>query len=95
MPWNIVRREIARLVRQKSDMAATITELEARCRQQALRAEQLYSLKEYCGRVAANLSTFDFAEKRLALEALGVMVHADGRTPLIVGHWSLNAHRPC
>jgi hypothetical protein len=30
-------------------------------------------------RVASNLQRFDFAEKRLTLEALGVTVYADGR----------------
>lgn len=42
-------------------------------------ATKLTTLSEYSARVRSRLASFDFADKRLALEALGVKIQGNGR----------------
>jgi site-specific DNA recombinase len=78
-PWELVQEQISRMEREKATLVAMATELDRRLAEQRIAADQLEALTVYIERVAANLEAFGFAEKRLALEALGVKVHASGR----------------
>jgi hypothetical protein len=74
-----VHEQITRLEREKETLAGLVADIERRQRSQRASVERLEDLTLYLDRVASNLKVFDFAEKRLALEALGVTVYADGR----------------
>jgi site-specific DNA recombinase len=93
IPADLVRREVARLEREKAGFAATISELQGRIAEQQIAAEDLASLAEYCQRVAYNLDTFDFEQKRLALRALRVRVVASGSDYALYGmlEWQADA----
>jgi Recombinase zinc beta ribbon domain len=78
-PWEMVEREVARLEGEKKRWQATVQELQGRLSDQSKAADQLAQVQEYCKRVAANLDTFTFEEKRFALETLHVHVVANGR----------------
>lgn len=78
-PWDLVEREIIRAETEKKQLQATLAEIDGRISDQRATAVQLDALTAYCERVAANLDTFGFEEKRLALHALGVRVIADGK----------------
>jgi hypothetical protein len=62
--------------------------LDARIDGQEQAAVNLKSLYDYCRKVEKELATFEFDEQRLALEALGVTVIANGR------EWRMNARIP-
>jgi hypothetical protein len=87
-PLDLVKQQITTAERERERWQATIAELEARMAREHLQVEQLDALQAYCARVAQNLETFGFAEKRLALEALGICVVASGR------EWSLRGSIP-
>ena len=78
-PVELVQREVSRLEQEKTQVRATVAELERRIAQQDSALDQVEALSAYCERVARNIDTFGFEEKRLALEALGVRVVANGR----------------
>jgi site-specific DNA recombinase len=78
-PWELVQKEVARLEGDKKRWQATVRELQGRIADQSSAADQLEHVQEYCARVAANLDTFTFEEKRLALETLHIHVVAEGR----------------
>ena len=79
LPWELVEREISRAEKEKQQLRATISEIERRLAEQQQAIGQLDALKTYCERVAQNLERFGFEEKRMALEALGVRIKANGR----------------
>jgi site-specific DNA recombinase len=87
IPADVVRREVARLEREKAAFAATVTDLEARLVEQRLAAEQLADLRDYCERVSYHLDTFTFEQQRLALSALKLRVTASGRDWALYGRW--------
>jgi hypothetical protein len=60
---------------------------EQQLRQQDVARAELEGLTAYCRRVAGNLRTFDFDERRQALEALDVRVSASGRDAKL--EWSV------
>lgn len=74
--WPLIEREIAQAEREKGQFKAVIAELESRLASQATSVSNLESLSAYCTRVRAQLETFGFEEKRLALEALGARLTA-------------------
>lgn len=78
-PMELVQKEVARMEQEKTQVRATVAELERRIAQQDSALDQLEALSAYCERVARNIDTFGFEEKRLALKALGVRVVANGR----------------
>src|SRR5215211_6034495 len=78
-PWELVQREVARLEDEKRALRETIDEIDRQIARQTATAGQLAALDDYCARVRANLETFDFERKRLALEAFNVRVTANGR----------------
>jgi hypothetical protein len=84
-PWELVEREIASLEREKAQLTSAIAELEDRLAQQEQVTGQLDALNAYCERVRRNLDTCGFEEKRLAIEALGVRVIANGRDWQLTG----------
>jgi site-specific DNA recombinase len=84
-PWEVVQHEVARLEREKRQLRAELDEMEGRLRAQEAATHQLEALAIYCARVAGNLDTFGFTEKRLALEALRVRVSADGQKWTLTG----------
>lgn len=78
-PWELVQGEVGRLEKEKAALAETTAELEERMRRQAASTARLEELSRYCERVAENLETFAFEERRMAIEALGVTVTGSGR----------------
>lgn len=77
-PWELVQREIENLQAQKRQLESTVADLESRIKRDECTKQQLHSLQAYCARVGQNLGNFDLPQKRLALEALGVKVYANG-----------------
>ena len=75
----VAEREISRAEKEKQQLRATIAEIERRLAEQQQAIGQLDALKTYCERVAQNLESFGFEEKRMALEALGMRVKGNGR----------------
>jgi chromosome segregation ATPase len=61
-----------------------LARLDAEQRQMEDAALELATLTDYCREVAENLRTFDLADKRLALEALGVEVVWHPERPLAI-----------
>jgi hypothetical protein len=51
-------------------------------------AVSLQNLYDYCRKVEHELASFGFDEQRLAIEALGIMVYANGR------EWRMNVRLP-
>ena len=86
--WDLLKSEIAKIEREKAELQTAITELETRLAQHQHLVEQIEAIPAYCERVRQNLDAFDFDEKRLALEALGVRVTVDGR------QWRLDGRIP-
>ena len=84
----IIERELSQAGREKQQILNTSADLDARISRQEQAALNLKSLYEYCRDVGRELCTFGFAEKRLALEALGAQVNASGR------EWGLAANLP-
>jgi hypothetical protein len=78
-PWELVQREIENLQSHKKQLESTVAELDSRIKRDECTKQQLDSLQAYCARVGQNLKSFDLPQKRLALEALGVRVYADGQ----------------
>jgi len=88
LPLEVVKHQIIAAERERDQWQRDITSLEERLAQASLAVEQLEVVTDYCQRVAQNLDMFDFEEKRLALEALGVRVTANGR------EWTMQASLP-
>lgn len=84
----MIERELLQAEREKQQLRDALADLNARIGQPEQAAANLQSLYEYCRDVERELATFGFAEKRLALEALGAEVRASGR------EWSLVANLP-
>jgi site-specific DNA recombinase len=82
-PWDLVKGEIGRLEKEKTAVGATVDDLEERISHQTAATARLEELTRYCERVAHNLDTLNFEERRLAVEALGVTVRATGRDATI------------
>jgi len=86
--WNLVKAEAARLDQEKRDLHATMEDIQGRMSQQQHAVDKLDALHVYCARVGQNLESFGFDEQRLALEALGIRVTANGR------EWQLDGSIP-
>lgn len=84
----IIERELAQAKREKQALLKTLADLDARIEGQEQAAVNLKSLYDYCREVENELAGFEFDEKRLALEALGVTVIANGRD------WRMDARIP-
>lgn len=84
----IIKREMLQAEREKQEILNTLANLDTCIARQEQAAVNLRSLYEYCRDVERELAAFDFAERRLALEALGAEVVASGRV------WKLDANLP-
>ena len=84
----IIERELLEAERERQALVKTLEDLDSRIAEQQEAAVNLKNLYEYCHDVHSNLSAFDFNDKRLALEALGARVLANGRS------WDLVANLP-
>lgn len=87
-PWELLQEQVKRLQQDKVRLTTMIVDLQKRLAAQHLVIDQLHALRGYCQRVAENLEAFQFEEKRLALEALGIRVLANGY------HWNLQGSVP-
>ena len=83
-----IERELSQAKREKQALLKTLAELDARIERQEQAAVNLQNLYDYCRKVERELATFGFAEQRLAIEALGVVVRANGR------EWRMNVRLP-
>ena len=84
----IIERELSQAKRERQALIKTLADLDARIETQEQAGANIKSLYEYCRKVEQELTTFEFDEQRLALEALGVGVLANGR------EWYINASIP-
>ena len=84
----IIERELLQAKREKRALPKTIADLNARLERQERAALNLTNLYDYCRKVENELATFGFDEQRLAVEALGVTVRANGR------EWHMNVRIP-
>jgi site-specific DNA recombinase len=84
----IIERELSQAKREKQALLKTIAELDARIEGQQRAAVNLKSLYDYCRKVEHELTMFGFNEQRLAIEALGIVVRANGR------EWRMNVRLP-
>lgn len=84
----IIERELLRANREKQALIKAVAELDARIEGQEQAAVNLKSLYDYCRQVENELDKFEFDEQRLAVEALGVTVIANGR------EWRMDARIP-
>lgn len=86
--WQVFEKEIAQKRDSMKRFEETIAEMESRLGSDLQAVNALEALFEYCHRVRANLANFGFAEKRLALEALGARLDGNARD------WTLKIHIP-
>jgi site-specific DNA recombinase len=77
-PWELVKREIATIEEEKRHLQASLAEVDRRLAAAEVALKQWEALTTYCTRVAQHLTRFDFAEKRLALDAMAIRVIANG-----------------
>jgi site-specific DNA recombinase len=85
IPVDLFKRELAVIEKEKEQLRQSLNNIQRRVFDQREAIEQLDTLTTYCERVAHNLESFGFDEKRLALEALDVTVVANGREWRITG----------
>jgi hypothetical protein len=78
-PWELIKRELAQIDQEKTQVQARLAEIERRLAAQHTVLAQLDALETYCTQVSRQLERFDFDGKRLALEALDIQVTANGR----------------
>jgi site-specific DNA recombinase len=81
----LLRREMAQIKKEKAAVATAMTQIEARLAAWQGQIARLDRVTAYCQRVTQRLESFDFAKKRLTLEALDVTIIANGRTWRITG----------
>jgi hypothetical protein len=87
-PSEILRRELAQIEKEKGQLLAALTQLEARLAAWQVNIQRWDSLIAFCRGLVQKLDTPDIPKKRLALELLEVTVRADGRT------WDLDCYFP-
>jgi len=75
----LLEREIGRAEVERQQTVKEIADLESRIAARQQVAKRWADVEAYCQRVDGRLETFDFNQKRLALEALAVKVTAVGR----------------
>jgi site-specific DNA recombinase len=85
---DLIVAENAELRRERERLSAERSGLVARLERAERDVRQLESVAAYCEQVRRRLKSFDYAGRRLALEALGVTVTADG------GAWRVEAAPP-
>jgi site-specific DNA recombinase len=85
LPWDLIKRELAHIEHEKVRIEETRENIAQRMAEQEAALSQLETITTYCQRVAQNMTTFDFDEKRLALEALNITAIANGRTWRLTG----------
>ncbi len=83
----IIERELLQAEREKQALLKTLADLDARIARQEQVTINLRSLYEYCQQVEEELERFEFDDQRLALEALGAEVIANGREWKIVARF--------
>jgi site-specific DNA recombinase len=84
-PWELVEREVKRLEGEKARWAAAVRQIEARLATHRRALAALEGLYTTCARVGAQLETFGFEQRRLALEALDVQVRVSATDWTITG----------
>jgi hypothetical protein len=77
--WELIEKATTVTDRQKAQLRTSIQQMEAKLLNQQEVRWGLKAIKAYCLRVAANLVSFNFEEKRLALKAFAVKVIGAGR----------------
>lgn len=86
--WALFEKSIAEKKEAKRRLEDIAADAEARLAAEDADAESLATLSEYAARVRSNLATFNFDEKRLALEALNAKIYGNGR------EWRLDVSPP-
>jgi site-specific DNA recombinase len=79
MPLDVISAKLTTLSKQRAVCQSAAERATARIAQAEHSRQELVSLARYVERVARKLTRFGFEEKRLALEALGARVVADGK----------------
>ena len=76
--WDLLEIQVKQAEKEKGLINARIAEIHSKLAVQQSTRLALEKLDSYCGRVASRISSLDFSQKRLALDALGVKVFASG-----------------
>jgi len=77
--------ELDRVRTERSSLASQARELEARLEAHHEIVERNTSIQEYCRRARENIDSFDFEQKRLAMDALEIQVVVDGKRVALSG----------
>ncbi len=77
--------ELDRVRTERSGLTSQLREVRARLDAQHEIVERKRSIEEYCRRARENIETFDFEQKRLALDALNIRIHIDGKRVAVSG----------
>jgi site-specific DNA recombinase len=88
VPWELIKRELAHIEHEKTQVQATLADIERRLAEQDIVLARLDALEAYCKHVSRQLERFDFEGKRLAFEALEIHVTANGK------EWQLRGSIP-
>ncbi|HQW90307.1 MAG TPA: recombinase family protein [Nitrospira sp.] len=78
IPWELVEREINRAEDEKTSLRAQLADLEARRSTRDASQRQQLTIADWCTRVARNLDSLTFDERRQVLEILALRVMANG-----------------
>lgn len=79
VPWELVEREIGRAETERKQIVASIADIEQQLASQRETVRRWTDVEAFCKRAAARIDSFGFNEQRLALEALMIVVTANGR----------------
>ncbi|MEE8373397.1 MAG: recombinase family protein, partial [Dehalococcoidia bacterium] len=85
LPEDSFKRELDELNREKAELQRQKAELEAKIIQASQLEASVEGIERFCALARQNLSTFGYAEKRLALDALAIKVWVDGSDLTIEG----------
>jgi site-specific DNA recombinase len=92
--WQLVKRELAQVEAEKKQFRATITEAEQRLADAGQALAKLEALTAFCANWQENVERATWDDQRLAIEALGVVVSANGHEYLIRGNVPLDGAGP-
>jgi len=77
--------ELDRRRTERTSLQSHLKELERRLETQEELLERKRSIEEYCQRARENIDSFDFEQKRLAIDALNIQVIVEGKRVAVSG----------
>ena len=86
--WELVRREVDSAERQKIELRAALQALDEQQANREATVADLDALNAYCASIKSRLTTLEFPQRRMAVEALIERIEANGKD------WTLQAAIP-